>query len=125
MATLGRLFVDGSAYAHFRPTYPAALFDRVMAWVGEGREAPLRELAVDVGCGTGQATSVLAKNFRKVIAVDPSASQLDASKKELQLDNVEFQLGGVEHLPFVLPGSVDLLTIAQAVSEPLLQDKVH
>src|SRR5690606_1048641 len=60
----------GKAYAAFRPDYPDAL----VAYLGE--IAPDQGLAVDVGCGTGQLTALLAQHFRKVVGIDPSAEQL-------------------------------------------------
>jgi SAM-dependent methyltransferase len=64
-------FSTGSAaYRASRPTYPAELF----AWLAS--QAPARDVAVDVGCGTGQASLGLAEHFTRVIALDPSAAQV-------------------------------------------------
>ena len=60
----------GSAYAKFRPSYPAELAT-FLALV-----APDKNLAVDVGCGTGQLTAQLASHFSQVVGLDPSADQL-------------------------------------------------
>jgi SAM-dependent methyltransferase len=57
-------------YRASRPTYPAALF----AWLAA--QAPSRGLAVDVGCGNGQASRGLADHFEAVAALDPSAEQI-------------------------------------------------
>jgi SAM-dependent methyltransferase len=37
-----------------------------------------RDLAIDIGCGSGQATLPLAQYFKKVIGVEPSAGQLES-----------------------------------------------
>jgi len=52
-----------------------------------------RSLAVDVGCGSGQATGTLAKrSFKRVLGVDISSTQLEEAKKRLQdQTNLEFQ----------------------------------
>ena len=57
-------------YRAYRPRYPAALFDWLAA------TAPSRALAVDVGCGNGQATLALADRFEAVVGVDPSPEQI-------------------------------------------------
>jgi SAM-dependent methyltransferase len=57
-------------YQTFRPRYPPALF----AWLAS--VAPGRDLAIDLGCGTGQASVALADHFRGVVGLDPSAQQI-------------------------------------------------
>ena len=59
-----------AGYQSFRPGYPPALFE----WLAS--VAPGRERAVDLGCGTGQASVALAERFDEVIALDPSAEQI-------------------------------------------------
>jgi trans-aconitate methyltransferase len=55
------------AYQTFRPSYPAEIFQRMLAWIpAEGRNC-----AIDLGAGTGKATCELARWFREVIAVEP------------------------------------------------------
>jgi SAM-dependent methyltransferase len=61
---------QAAGYARFRPTYPPALFD----WLAG--VAPARDVAVDVGTGSGQAAVELAERFARVIALDPSEAQL-------------------------------------------------
>ncbi len=58
------------AYRSSRPCYPAELF----AWLVS--RAPASEVAVDLGCGNGQAARGLAERFRRVIALDPSSEQI-------------------------------------------------
>src|SRR5687768_14150293 len=60
-------------YAAFRPRYPAAFVELLLA------HAPGRELAWDVGCGSGQLTSSLAEHFARVVATDLAQKQLDAA----------------------------------------------
>lgn len=59
-----------AGYQAFRPGYPPALFE----WLAG--VAPRRERAVDLGCGTGQASVALAAHFGEVIGLDPSAEQV-------------------------------------------------
>jgi SAM-dependent methyltransferase len=59
-----------AGYQAFRPGYPPALF----AWLAE--VSPGRGRAVDLGCGSGQASVGLARHFDEVIGVDPSGEQI-------------------------------------------------
>lgn len=93
-----------SAYAAFRPDYP----DTLVSWLAS--IAPDTDLAVDIGCGTGQLTARLAEHFAKVIGVDPSANQLAHARSHPQ---VEYRQAPAEHLQ--LPeGSASLAVAAQA-----------
>jgi len=92
-------------YAHFRPHYPAALFDYLAALVGH------EAVVWDCAAGSGQATMDLASRFRKVIATDASADQIGSASRR---DNVEFRVALAEQsgLP---DNSVGLITVAQAL----------
>lgn len=65
-------------YQQFRPSYPEQLVDFVSSF---GRPTnDRRTVAVDVGCGTGQLTHLLADRFEKVIGLDISASQIEQAR---------------------------------------------
>jgi SAM-dependent methyltransferase len=91
-------------YAAYRPHYPpelaAALAERCTH----------RELAWEVGCGSGQLTQTLAPHFTRVIATDPSQGQLDAAPK---LTNVEFRVAAAE-ASTLADACADLIVAAQA-----------
>ncbi|XP_035224527.1 putative methyltransferase DDB_G0268948 isoform X2 [Stegodyphus dumicola] len=70
---------------------------------------PPFELAVDVGCGTGQSTLLLAPPFRRVRGFDVSKAQIHEAMTERRADNVEYGLSRGEDLP-VKDLSVQLLT---------------
>jgi ArsR family transcriptional regulator len=54
----------------------------------------------DLGCGTGEASQLLAPCVRRVIAIDRERSMLDAARRRLAgCDNVEFRQGALESLP--------------------------
>ncbi|MGO4535093.1 class I SAM-dependent methyltransferase [Leifsonia sp. 2MCAF36] len=68
--TRRRTFDDNAErYAARRPTYPAALYDRMAAYGGLARGARILE----VGPGTGQATRALAERGWSVTAVELGA----------------------------------------------------
>jgi len=91
-------------YAAYRPTYPPA----AAAWLAG--VAPSRKIALDVGCGSGQLSLLLAEHFERVIATDPSARQIENAAAH---PNIDYRVAAAEasDLP---DGSVDLITAAQA-----------
>jgi SAM-dependent methyltransferase len=93
-----------AAYASARPGYPADLFEILAGLPAR------RRLAWDAGTGNGQAAVRLAEQFEKVIATDPSAPQLAHAAPH---PRVEYRVGPAESSGLA-PGSVDLVTAAQA-----------
>ncbi len=98
------IFADGAVYGTFRPSYPPALIEYLLSL------CPSSHHALDVGCGTGQLTRMLAPHFGMVTAIDPSASQIAHAK---DVPNVMFRQGSSDQLE-VPPGALDLITAAQA-----------
>ena len=98
----------GADYAQFRPRYPEALGRALSTLVQASELTP--ELAVDVGCGSGQLTAVLAPHFKAVVGIDPSASQLQHAQ---QHHNVRYQQGHAEQIALA-DASADLIVAAQA-----------
>lgn len=47
-------------------------------------------LAVDVGCGSGQSTQMLAKWFEKVIGTDISEAQIEEAKRAAHASNISY-----------------------------------
>ena len=94
----------GQAYAQFRPVYP----ERLAMFLAS--LAPSADLAVDVGCGSGQLTSRLAPYFAETIGLDPSAQQLANTRPQ---DRVRYVQAPAEKLP-VPDRSASLITAAQA-----------
>ena len=101
------------AYANFRPNYPEDLTHIILDYVraGSGINADL-DLAVDIGCGSGQSTITLKGYFNQVLGIDVSAAQIERAPKHT--DNVRFEVGSAYKIP-VLDGSVNLATIAQTL----------
>ncbi len=94
-----------AGYRAFRPRYPTALFE----WLAS--LAPQRERAVDLGCGTGQASVALAGRFDEVIGLDPSRDQIARAEPH---PRVRYRVAPAEATG--LPGaSADLVVAAQAV----------
>lgn len=70
---------DAERYAARRPTYPAALFDRLLAYGDLGAHSRVLEVAP----GTGQATISLAERGWKVTAVEIGASLAAVARRTL------------------------------------------
>lgn len=94
----------GANYAHSRPTYPNSLA------VELGNLCAQKSHAVDIGCGTGQLSVVLASEFDRVTALDPSASQIANAQ---QHQGVEYSVQSAEDTQ-VDHISADLVVAAQA-----------
>lgn len=94
----------GRAYARFRPSYPVDLARTLAALT------PRRSLALDVGCGSGQLSVLLADHFERVIGTDVSAEQLAHAVTH---GNVTYRREAAEasSLP---DGAADLVVAAQA-----------
>lgn len=57
-------------------------------------------VVADIGCGTGNASELLAPSVKRVIAVDREPAMLDAARRRLASQkNVEFREGDVHALP--------------------------
>ncbi|MBE1236560.1 methyltransferase domain-containing protein [Phaeovibrio sulfidiphilus] len=95
---------NGEAYARFRPDYP----ERLASFLAD--RAPSLRRAVDVGCGSGQLTALLAPLFDEVTGVDPSADQIAHAAA---VPGVRWVCASAEALP--LPDRcASLITVAQA-----------
>jgi SAM-dependent methyltransferase len=91
-------------YAAFRPRYPAALVE-LLAY-----HAPARDVAWDVGCGSGQLSVALADHFARVIATDLTQEQLDRATPH---PRVEYRRATAE-ASGLDDASIDLVVAAQA-----------
>jgi SAM-dependent methyltransferase len=65
----GRFTGLAALYARCRPGYPASALDHIIARCGLGP----RSLLVDVGCGTGISSRLLAERGIRVLGVEPNA----------------------------------------------------
>jgi ubiquinone/menaquinone biosynthesis C-methylase UbiE len=75
-----------------------ARYDRIAALLGAELRAwllfhlpPAGDRAVDLGCGTGVQTALLAERYREVLAVDLSAPMLDFARRHRPEPNVTYQ----------------------------------
>ena len=94
-----------AGYASYRPHYTPEL----AAWLAS--IAPARRIAWDVACGSGQLSTLLGDQFDKVIATDASREQIGQAPSH---PRVEYRVEPAERSS-LSDGSVDLITVAQAV----------
>jgi len=120
MATFAKSTFNASVYSASRPTYPLKLFEYIFAFHSNGSNKPRWERAIDIGCGTGQATEQL-KPFQDVIGIDPSSVMLDNARTSVTTSpgtttRFQFIQGSAEDLSQTIlqPESVDLITAAQS-----------
>jgi len=55
---------------------------------------------LDIGCGTGHGSNLLARNFKRVYGVDISQEAIDYAKKNWQKGNIKFIVGSGTEIPF-------------------------
>lgn len=96
------------AYSAFRPDYPSALFDRILAFLPPER----RQCAMDLGAGTGKATITLTTHFSRVIAIEPDP--LMADKLRHAEPRAEIRITTAEECAQE-PSSIDFVNIATAL----------
>src|SRR5207248_2014816 len=65
-------------YAKYRPDYPAAVLDYIMAQCGLSDKASL----VDVGCGTGISSRLFAARGLRVVGVEPNEAMRARAEAE-------------------------------------------
>lgn len=93
-----------SAYAVYRPRYPAALYDWLLS------VSPGAQLAWDVGTGNGQVAHGLVTRFARVVATDPSAQQLSHAVPHPRIKFLE-----TKYASGLADSSAQLITVGQAI----------
>ena len=106
MNPLGRFSDRATDYVKYRPSYPAAAIDAILAGLGE----PSQLIAADIGAGTGISSRLLAERGVRVLAIEPNAEMRQAAAPHTL---VEFRSGSSENTN--LPdASIDLITCFQS-----------
>jgi SAM-dependent methyltransferase len=105
-------------YARFRRGYPPPVVDALVGAFGLDRT----DVAVDLGCGTGQLTLPLAERLRAVVGVDPEPDMLRlaaAAARERGVRTASWMMGFDSDLPTLAallgPGAVAAVTAATAI----------
>ncbi|MGF7238525.1 MAG: class I SAM-dependent methyltransferase [Frankia sp.] len=104
----------------------AALFDRYTDVVDHLYGRPLREWisthlpasgerAVDLGCGAGRLTPLLAERFGQVIGVDVSSRMLEIARSRRSAANISYQNRGIEEVTADTDGLFDAVLSVSAL----------
>lgn len=110
MSTFAQSNYAAHNYKNFRPVYPPQFYEYL-----KKHFVSKPKLAIDLGCGTGQATFELANLAESVVGVDNSATMIDQARASSHPDNVSFRVGNDRTFADgVSPDSVDLITVAEA-----------
>lgn len=108
MAFADHFSTQSNAYAVFRPTYPDELGAYLAGLIPAPRSSPTQ--VWDCATGSGQAATMLARHFDRVIATDASAAQIEQAEAA---DHVTYAVGSADASS--LPDqSCDAVTVAQA-----------
>ena len=102
-------------YQRFRRGYPAEVANELAAAFALTRD----DVVLDLGCGTGQLTRVLAPRVAAVLGMDPEPAMLAQARQATAAPNVSWLLGAdsdVGALTAALgPGRLAAVTVAQAL----------
>jgi ubiquinone/menaquinone biosynthesis C-methylase UbiE len=85
-------------YQRYRRGYPPAVIDKLVGEFGLTSD----DIAIDVGCGTGQLTLPIARRVRAVAGVDPEPDMLARARRaaaEQHITNVTWLLGADTDMP--------------------------
>lgn len=86
-------------YAKYRAKPPQCILNHILAYLGQEFSPPFGQ-ALDVGCGSGQSTDLLANNFERVTGLDISEAQIQEAIKGNKFENISFKVGTETRLPF-------------------------
>ncbi len=94
-----------AAYRDFRPSYPATLYQRLLARLDRSVRA------LDLGAGTGLVTGALLERFDEVVAVEPDVAMAAVLQETHPRARLEVCTAEAAELA---PASIDLITCANA-----------
>lgn len=121
MATYSEKDFNTSHYNDARPNYPHGFYETLMQYHDNNdindRELPSRELAIDVGCGSGFVTFKLLEFFKSVLGTDISGTMIQQCNKDKRVINnnrIQFLEASAENPPSsVKDNTMDLITGAE------------
>lgn len=124
MSTFSSATFKAGLYLLSRPSYPRSLYEYIAKYTSQCHSA--NNLAIDVGCGPGEATVPLTNYYDHVLGIDQSRvmiSTADSKYENLVKEQiVKFAVGSGDNLIESVSGQLDrhtgtspsLITVAQA-----------
>ncbi|XP_054157088.1 putative methyltransferase DDB_G0268948 [Oppia nitens] len=102
-------------YVKYRATVPDSVIKRVLDYLGHKIDSTDWNNAVDVGCGSGQATNRIAQYFKHCYGLDVSPAQIKMAKEAIYPHNISYEVSPAENMPSIPTNSIQLVTAVQAV----------
>ena len=110
---------EAELYVKYRPEYQEVVIPWLIEFYRQKNPAENETkipLAIDVQCGSGQLTGVLARYCDRVIGIDISAAQLQMAREYNGHENVEYWQGSHTELKTLCSGlKADIITIGLGV----------
>eukprot|EP00118_Oscarella_pearsei_P005069 m.22672 g.22672 ORF g.22672 m.22672 type:complete len:261 (+) comp28379_c0_seq2:13-795(+) len=111
---MSKLFLGAShaaGYAKFRPKYNHQIVEKIISYCK--KQGAGLNLAVDVGCGSGQSTRLFKDHYLKIVGYDVSNEQLKQARMLTNSPNIVYKQGDATRIPMA-ENTVDLVSCAQA-----------
>ncbi|KAJ2795892.1 trans-aconitate methyltransferase 1 [Coemansia guatemalensis] len=112
MATYSKPEYSADGYQASRPRYKASLVDTILTYHKKNDPTAGTDFAVDVATGTGIFARQLPPHFKRVVGTDISAMMLQSARDASTDNSIEYIEAASEDMPFLEPGSVDVITVA-------------
>ncbi|CAM2708411.1 unnamed protein product [Rotaria socialis] len=100
-------------YAQCRPTYPPDVMKKILDYLFLKYSRKDDDLVIDIGCGTGQSTILLAPHFQRIIGYDISEYQVKKANETNTHSNINYKVIVGSDIPHE-DSSVALVISAQA-----------
>ena len=113
MAHDAQWFTDGAAYEQLMARWTRAAGTTFLDWLAP----PSGARWLDVGCGTGVFTELVVETCSpaSVIAIDPSAAQIELARKKPVAQRVDFRIADAQTLPFS-DGTFDIVVSSLVIN---------
>nr|CAK04941.1 novel protein [Danio rerio] len=95
-----------SLYQQYRFAPPDELKELILQYLDKKKGKP-HQLAVDLGCGTGQTSRPLTPYFQQVVGIDVSESQVEEARAVQGFPNLTYRHSRGASLPRCFSGSAD------------------
>jgi len=79
-------------YSKFRPIVPDNVIDCVLDYLKRKIDSNDWNIAVDVGCGSGQGTNKLSQYFKQIFGFDVSPAQINEALNSKHSSNVFYEV---------------------------------
>ncbi|CAF1115331.1 unnamed protein product [Adineta steineri] len=100
---MSKRFFETAAHSDFysqcRPTYPVEMMNKIINYLSLKYTINDNDLAIDIGCGTGQSTVLLAPYFQRIIGYDVSEQQINKANETNTHSNINYKVSVGNDIP--------------------------